>query len=69
MKKNNYIFIEEKYFQAAGFPSVTLFFIPDSSIYNQGITYDSNTNDTNDEIILNDILKKYSGAWEKLADF
>jgi len=50
------------------YPEVSLFISPGNSPYYHFINYDQNTNDTNDDIIFNDILKKYSGAWEKLAE-
>ena len=68
MRKDKIIILDEKDIQVSGYPEVSLFISPDTSPYYNFINYDLNTNDTNDDIIFNDILKKYSGAWEKLAE-
>lgn len=42
---------------------------PDPKSYCFSVDCNSDTTDTTSDVILKDILKKYSGAWEKLATF
>jgi len=41
---------------------------PDLNPYNYSLNYSDNTDDLPDEIILNDIMERYYGAWKKLAE-
>lgn len=59
--------IEDEDFQAFGYPIVAVL-IPNPNIYCHWTVYDPDTNNVAAEDILDDILRKYSGAWEKLAD-
>ena len=68
MSNNFFITIDDKTNQASGYPSIMSFIRPDKSTYHQGINCDYDTNNSNDNVIVNNIMKKYSGAWEKLAD-
>lgn len=58
---------EEKELQASGYPTVVVLVRPDPKTYYQGVVYRTDTNDTTDEVILDDILRKYSAAWKILA--
>ena len=60
--------IEDKDLQAFGYPIVAVLVRPDPNIYYHWVVYSPDTNDTTAENILDDILRKYSGAWEKLAE-
>lgn len=60
--------IEEKEFQAAGYATVAILVAPDPKTYYQGVTCSTDTDDTTSDVILNDILKKYRGTWERLAE-
>ena len=59
--------IEDENFQAFGYPTVAVL-VRNPNVYYPWVVYNPDTNDTTDENILDDILRKYSGAWEKLAD-
>lgn len=59
--------IEDKELQGLGYPTVVLIVRPDPGSYYQGIVSTRETDDTTPDIILKDILRKYSRAWEKLA--
>lgn len=59
--------IEGEQFQASGFAGLAVRIHPDPSSYNDGLSLDTNTNDVRDESILDDIFRKYGGAWETLA--
>lgn len=55
---------EEKELQASSYPTVVVLVRTDPETYYQGVIYG---NDTTDEVILDDILGKYSAAWKRLA--
>lgn len=56
--------IDDENFQAFGYPTVAVL-VRNPNVYYPWVVYDP---DTTDENILDDILRRYSGAWEELAD-
>lgn len=54
---------EEIYMQV-----ITAYLYPNPNPYSFSVTCESATNDSDDDDIFNEILRKYTGAWEKLAE-
>jgi len=65
---NPNIKVEDKDFQANGYSSFIAIVYPDPQTYHYSLDSNINTDDTMPDIIFNDILKKYSEAWKKLAE-
>lgn len=66
--KKGIVEIEEKDFRASGYPTMVVRVYPDITSYYSVVAYTPNTDDTTATIILDDILRKYSGAWQRLSE-
>ena len=60
--------LEEEELQAFGYRQVVVLVHPDPGTYCPGVVCTSDTDDTTAKVILDDILKRYSRAWHRLAD-
>lgn len=60
--------IEDREFQASGYPVLTVLVHTDAATYLHGVVCTPNTDDTTSDIILDDILRKYPGAWKRLGE-
>lgn len=60
--------IEDQQLQASGYPRLMVLVHPDPGTYLHGVVCRPDTDDATAEIILDDILRKYSGAWSRLSE-
>lgn len=67
MTASSYI-IEEDDLQGFAYSVVLMRVYPDPTSYHNWLVYDGATDDTSPDLILDDILEKYSAAWTSLAD-
>ena len=65
---NTEMYNKDEQLDALSHPRVVVIVHPDPETYYHGLVCRTDTDDTTPDIILKDILRKYSGAWEKLAD-
>ena len=65
---NRKITIEEREFQASGYPVLTVLVHPDPATYLHGVVCTPNTDDATADVIVDDILRKYSGVWRRLSE-
>jgi len=67
-KMKNKLQIKEDEFDAFVYPNIIVRVYPDPNSYNYSLNYSDNTDDFPDELILNEIMERYYGAWKKLAE-
>jgi len=60
--------IEVEELQAYSYPGFIVMVHPDPATYHHALDCRSDTNNTTAEIILEDILQRYSRAWKRLAE-
>lgn len=67
MNAEDRIEIEEENIQGSGYARVAVLVHPDPGTYCYTVDSGVNTDDASAKVIFNDILRKHSDAWEKLA--
>jgi len=59
--------IEEEDIQTGEYPNFRIFYRPDPQIYNIGVEFTPDSDDTRADTLVEDIINQYRGAWEELA--